>query len=105
MRLLIGPDTDWQDAVGELATEHARRADRRGEVTSAAAAQSFAVRRLDPALRAARLGHTVEWDPPAALTSIQARWTCTRCGATLIVAADGTMYVSATAPCEEGSCH
>ena len=42
------------------------------------------VRELEPAVaKAQELGHTVEWDPPAALTRAR-RWTCTCCGATVL---------------------
>ena len=33
----------------------------------------------EPAVaKAIENGHTVEWDPPAAITAVR-RWTCTRC--------------------------
>src|SRR5580698_2237720 len=78
----IGPDTDWETAMASMC---AVRAGRRS--TTVYEEQWFAVKRLGPALRAARLGHTVEWDPPAGLTSVQARWTCIHpdCGAAVLV--------------------
>jgi hypothetical protein len=99
MELRIGPDTDWEEAVAALAAENLRRRQARGEPASAAASQNFAVRRLDAAFRAARLGHVVVWDPPAGLTSVRARWTCTRrmCGAAVLVSAEGGVYGKAAA--------
>ncbi len=44
--------------------------------------------------RATDLGHTPEWDPPAAMTAAL-RWTCTECGATVIDYC-GNVYGSAT---------
>lgn len=38
--------------------------------------------------------HTLQWDPPAALTAAL-RWTCTECGAALLDY-QGTIYGSAT---------
>jgi hypothetical protein len=38
--------------------------------------------------------HNVEWDPPAALTSVK-RWTCRNCGLAVLQAADGHFYGSA----------
>lgn len=44
-------------------------------------------------LRAEALGHTVTWDPPAALTATL-RWTCKPCGAA-VLDHQGTIYGSA----------
>lgn len=99
MDLLITPDTDWEAAVSQLAAENLTRNRARGRPASPAASQVFAVRRLDVAFRAARLGHAVTWDPPAGLTSVSARWTCTRCGRAVLVR-DGQVYGGATTPCQ-----
>lgn len=105
MRLVIGPDTDWEEAVAALAKENYDRRVRRGERAEMAWSRDFAVRRLDAAFRAARRGHTVTWDPPAGLTSVRGRWTCTHpdCGAMVLVNAEGQVYGTAvTGTCEEG---
>jgi hypothetical protein len=49
----------------------------------------------DPAVtKATELGHTVEWDPPAALSAAR-RWTCTACGSA-VIDYNGNIYGSAT---------
>lgn len=55
----------------------------------------------EPAVtKAAELGHTVEWDPPAALTAVR-RWTCIQCGGTALDNR-GHIYGDATEKtCEE----
>jgi hypothetical protein len=68
----VGPGTDRIDALLALAAQRDR--------DNPEAWITFALRRLGPAFRAADQGHTVTWDPPAALTSIGIRWTCTACG-------------------------
>lgn len=78
--LRIGPGTDWEQAVNDLAASNEERRARRGEKIYPGASRAFAIGRLDPALRAARRGHTVIWDPPAALTGGIERWTCIHCG-------------------------
>lgn len=95
------PATDPVDAVWALAEERASKGtegnrDPEGWVP-------FAIRRLGPALRAAAIGHVMEWDPPAALTSLS-RWTCTRCGEAVLYREPeaGSEYGSAlTEPCKE----
>lgn len=49
---------------------------------------------LTPVEMAERLGHTVENDPPAALTATE-RWTCKRCGSAVLRAGTGNVYGSA----------
>ena len=96
-QFLIGPDTDWETVIAAMcATRVARQPG-----TTLYSHQQFAVKRLDPALRAAANGHTVEWDPPAGLTSLEARWTCTHrdCGAALLIGRDRRMRGTALQPC------
>lgn len=93
----VGPDLDWEQAMAGMCAVRAGRQ----PGTTVFGQQWFAVKQLDPPLRAARLGHTVDWDPPAALTStIQARWTCVHldCGATLMVGHD-RLWGDALEPC------
>jgi hypothetical protein len=40
--------------------------------------------RTEPLVRAESLGHQVEWDPPAALTTGR-RWTCKTCGEAVLI--------------------
>lgn len=90
---LITPDTDRQAATDALAQAlHAPSAALGGGEWEAwlPAARD----RLAAAFAAADRGHAVEWDPPAALTSVT-RWTCTRCGSAVLVRHDipyGTAY-------------
>jgi hypothetical protein len=49
--------------------------------------------RSQPDKRAEQLGHTVEWDPPHALSSAS-RWTCTVCGAA-VLSCRGNVYGTA----------
>jgi hypothetical protein len=65
----VGPDTDRAEAMRDLA-----------ELVRPYTAED----RLGAAFAAADRGHTVAWDPPAGLTSVRARWTCQRCGATVL---------------------
>lgn len=71
------PATDPIDAVWALAEERAAKGAEGNRDTEGWL--PFAFHRLGPALRAAANGHEMEWDPPAALTSMS-RWTCRRCG-------------------------
>ena len=49
----------------------------------------------EPAVvKATGLGHTVEWNPPAAITAAR-RWTRTACGSA-VLDYDGRIYGSAT---------
>jgi hypothetical protein len=59
-----------------------------------------AAARLEAAFAAVDNGHTVVWDPPAALTSVRCRWTCARCGQAVLQAAEGHLYGSAL----DGAC-
>ncbi len=96
------PVTDPVDAVWALAEERASKGaegnrDPEGWIP-------FAVRRLGPALRAAAMGHVMEWDPPAALTSLS-RWTCKRCGDAVLYReheADAAYGSALTEKCPDG---
>jgi hypothetical protein len=79
---VIAPDTDWEQAVNMLAD--ARMVMDRAEGLDGTRREDylqFAVKRLDPALRAARLGHTVEWDSTGqdAGRGSARKWTCLVC--------------------------
>jgi hypothetical protein len=53
-----------------------------------------------PVERATTLGHTVEWDPPHALSSVR-RWTCTVCSEA-VLEREGHVYGEAIEKtCEE----
>jgi hypothetical protein len=101
---VIGPDTDWERAV--LGLCDARVAlDRIESIddTSPEDYQQFAVKRLDPALRAARLGHVVEWDPPPdgqrSGHGSARRWTCIACYEGLFVQGTRIYGKPVTGPC------
>lgn len=48
----------------------------------------------------AHLGHDLEWDPPAAMTSMR-RWTCLVCGDAVLARPDGTVYgAGSERPCD-----
>lgn len=91
---LIAPGADRETVERALAEAFA------GRGTDAFAGRAAARDRLAPAFAATGLGHTVEWDPPAALTSLRSRWTCVRCGNAVLHARAGHMYGSAI----EGPC-
>ena len=99
---LIGPDTDWEAAVADLC-EGRVRMDRIEHVedTTPGQYQQFAVKRLDPPLRAARLGHLMEWDPPPHGTGRGSDrwWTCIICHEGLFVAGTRVYGKPVTAPC------
>lgn len=50
---------------------------------------------LEIVKEAAGHGHQFEWDPPAALTSLRGRWTCSRCGNAVLMRNDRSCYGSA----------
>lgn len=85
----IGPDTDRVQALWDLAEDRAKKG-----TGDADGWLPFAMRRLGPAFLVADMGHIVTWDPPAALTSVSARWTCTVCGHSVLVR-EGQAYGSA----------
>ena len=75
---LIGPGTDWERAVnswcyGSSLSENTIAAGR-----DPGQYQQAAVKRLGPAFRAARLGHVVQWDPPAGGRTPTRQWACVR---------------------------
>lgn len=76
----IGPGADWEQAVYALASTNLARKQARGEDGTIESSRAFAERRLAPAFEAIAHGHTVTWDPPAGLTSVQTRWSCVDCG-------------------------
>lgn len=76
---VIGPDTDMDEALTELASEFAARHSGRGQCTQEDA-DGFAAERLSLAFTAAELGHVVIWTPPRVIVSVHCRWTCANCG-------------------------
>lgn len=77
----IAPGADWEDTVYRLASINLKRRQRIGQQPATIeGSRAFAEARLRPAFEAIKLGHTVVWDAPAGLTSIQTRWTCVDCG-------------------------
>lgn len=80
----IGPETNREEATAALAAENLSRKAARGEPGAPEGSRAFAEGRLATAFLAADMGHTVTWDPPAGLTSVQTRWTCVGCGSAVL---------------------
>ncbi len=92
---VIGPASDWDTAIRDLALYWAGRVGG-NPVPYLPAAASY----LGPAFRAARLGQEVIWDKPARGTPVESRWTCHICGRAVLARKGSVWGLAAEEQCE-----